>query len=142
MGAGGDRGFVLITLRDPEGRRVDRHRVVVEGRSQVDLGDFAPGATAYVEGQLGSYGESRRPAVITRQAWVVEPAPPALEPTPRAGTHASPTAHQRRAHPRRLHRGSPDEAVIWVRGTWVGRPGVGRSAGGTPVPDRGHDGHP
>lgn len=130
VGESGDRGFVLITRRDPEGRGVDRHPVVLESRSCVDLPDLAPGATAYVEGRLARYGAGTRLVVIAQQAWLVEPAAAGRKSTPGMGTHASPGAHPRRGHPRRLHRGSPDEAVIWVRSTWVGRPEARPSVGG------------
>jgi hypothetical protein len=35
-------------------------------------------------------------------------------------SHASPHAHERAGHPRRIHVGHPDERIIWVRPTRVG----------------------
>jgi hypothetical protein len=35
-------------------------------------------------------------------------------------SHASPHAHERAGHPRRIHIGRPDERIIWVRSTRVG----------------------
>jgi hypothetical protein len=38
-------------------------------------------------------------------------------------SHASPRAHERAGHPRRIHVGRPDQRIIWVRPTRVaGRP--------------------
>jgi hypothetical protein len=47
---------------------------------------------------------------------------PLEQPAPRqpVGSHASPQAHERAGHPRRIHIGRPDERIIWVRPARVG----------------------
>ena len=120
VGADGERGFVVVTLREADGRRVDRHLITVAGDTSVDLADVSPGATVYVEGRLGSCAGSDRVSVVARHAWMVDPPPP---PSTRAAapiaTHASPREHFRTGHPRRIAVNTPEERVVWVRPTTV-----------------------
>jgi hypothetical protein len=119
VGERGDIGFVVLTFRDPEGRRVDRHRVVLEAGRHAEVENLAPGDTAYVEGRLSRYRDGRS-VVIARQAWVVERFVAPSRSSHGSGTHASPAPHARRGHHRRVHTGTPDEGIVWVRPTWVG----------------------
>ena len=108
-------GFVLITER-ARGGGVDRHRIVVEPTSPVDVTTFAVGETVYVRGRLGRFDDTRRVAVIAAEAWSIVPAPSAPDPdVPASRTHASPVEHQRRGHLRHVGIGTPRERLVWVR---------------------------
>lgn len=122
VGADG-AGLLLLTQRDDRGLGVDRHRVIAEPGSGADLSVFAPGETAYISGRLGRYDQTRRVAVIAREAWSLLPAPSLVSAAAAPErSHASPAPHLRRGHPRIVGRGTARERVVWVRPARVGRP--------------------
>lgn len=115
IGESGAVGFVLITER-ARGLGIDRHRVVTEPSSLLDMNAFAVGESVYVQGRLGRFDDTRRVAVIVAEAWsILSPlaAPvPGLSPS---RTHASPVEHQRRGHLRRVGIGTLRERLVWVQ---------------------------
>jgi hypothetical protein len=79
------------------------------------------GSEVLVEGSIVSQGSNR--VVIAANVTVLLEPPEPFAPEPSAGgTHASPTAHARRGHWRRLGRGTTRERMVWVRSTTVGEP--------------------
>lgn len=80
--------------------------------------DLHIGQAVYVDGRLA--GDADGVVVVASTIIVLgdAPAEPATQIAPE-GTHASPCAHQRAGHPRRLHLGTPRERVVWVRSTTV-----------------------
>ena len=112
--------FVLGVPTERSGRIwLERVRVVAMGELALTTLELRSAQAVYADGRIAY---SRDGAVV--QATSVFPlgdppaqAPPTDEPT---GTHASPRAHDRVGHPRRLHPGTPQERVIWVRPTRVG----------------------
>jgi hypothetical protein len=123
VGVDGELGLLVLTQRDPQGERVDRHRVILGASQAQDVGDFTPGATVYVEGHLARHGPHRRVSVIADRAWAITSAPPPPVETPVRGTHASPREHRCEGHARRVAIGTARERLVWVRATTVqGRP--------------------
>jgi hypothetical protein len=122
VGPDGELGLLVLTQRDPQGERVDRHRVILGAGQAQDVGDFTPGATVYVEGHLARHGPHARVSVIAERAWAITTAPPPPQETPPRGTHASPREHRREGHARRVAIGTAGERLVWVRPTTV-RPG-------------------
>jgi hypothetical protein len=120
IGESGAVGFVLITERT-HSLGFDRHRVVAEPDTPVDMTTFAVGETVYVRGRLGRFDGTRRVAVIAAEAWSILPPPAAPDPDGAPSrTHASPAEHQRRAHLRRVGIGTPRERLVQVRQAKVG----------------------
>lgn len=115
--------FVLgVPEERPGGARMERIRIVAGGRLAEIASTLRTAQTVYADGRLVGTRDGTFVDATTLVALGDPPAEvvPAEEP---AGTHASPQPHDRAGHPRRLHAGTPDERVVWVRPTRVAEPG-------------------
>jgi hypothetical protein len=75
----------------------------------------------YVDGRLEQSPQGLGRIAATRLFAIgVAPEPPNDAEAPLA-SHASPRPHTRVAHPRRIHLGTPQERVVWVRAAQVAR---------------------
>ena len=76
----------------------------------------------YVDGRL-EHPAPGRAAIAAATLFAIGVATDAPHPADvSAAGHASPRPHSRVGHPRRIHRGTADERVVWVRATTVGEP--------------------
>jgi hypothetical protein len=74
----------------------------------------------HAEGYLARAGTGAVAVVVDRLFSLGEAPPEQPAPRQPVGSHASPQAHERAGHPRRIHIGRPDERIIWVRPARVG----------------------
>lgn len=132
--AGHKSEALIVAMRDDAGDRTTRVAVAVPPELIGMASSLRIGRQVVVEGSArrGS-GPGFPTAVLASDVWVVgdERAEPAVTlhhaPT---STHASPTAHARRGHWRRVGRGRPNEGLVWVRATQVrGRAATDRLSG-------------
>jgi hypothetical protein len=117
-------GGCEIVVAVPEERAgrtwLERIALVVPERLVAEAMELRPAQPVHAEGYLARAGTGAVAVVVDRLFSLGE-APPE-EPVPRqpVGSHASPQAHDRAGHPRRIHVGQPDERIIWVRPARVG----------------------
>ena len=110
-----------------ERTQIERHVVVAVGTLADRAAELRTGDTLYVEGRLEHLEtETQRPrqaGVIARELWPLGERMPVDERTPPepGRTHASPEPHDRQGHWRRIARGRPEERLVWVRATRVGK---------------------
>jgi hypothetical protein len=114
---GGGQVSLVGVLHHGKTEVVDRFRV-----RSLDASFPPVGTEILVEGAVVTHG-SRRVVLATRMIVLVESDDESYLGAPAAGTHASPTQHERRGHWRRLGPGTAHERVVWVRSTTVGKPG-------------------
>jgi hypothetical protein len=118
--------FVLGVPAERAGRAwLERVRIVASGRLGASVAELHSAQAVYADGRLVRTPEG--PVVEASAVLALGDPPPMVEPAEDpTGTHASPRAHDRVGHPRRLHVGTPAERVIWVRPTHVGAPSENR----------------
>jgi hypothetical protein len=109
---------LLVATVEGDGACRERHRVVV-ARSLADLAvSLGVGQQVFVSGTV-QRDHKGRVMVVARELWPVGGAPGATQAEAAMGTHASPHAHQRVGHWRRVSIGGPRERLVWVRPTIV-----------------------
>jgi hypothetical protein len=102
---------------------LERIILIIPGRLVRDATELRLAQPVLAEGYL-TRGSAGGVVVVASRLMSVGEAPPE-HPTSsqHLGSHASPRAHERAGHPRRIHVGRPDERIIWVRPARVsGRP--------------------
>ena len=118
------KGGCELVVAVPEERAgrtwLERIALIVPDRLVGEAMELRPAQPVHAEGYLRQAG-SGAAAVVVDRLFSLGEAPPE-QPVPRqpAGSHASPRAHERAGHPRRIHMGRPDERIIWVRPARVG----------------------
>ena len=114
--------FVLGVPAERAGRAwLERVRIVAPGRLGASVAKLRSAQAVYADGRLVRSPDG--PVVEASAVLALGDPPPMVEPAEEpTGTHASPRAHDRAGHARRLHAGTPGERVIWVRPTRVGSP--------------------
>jgi hypothetical protein len=120
--------FVLGVPEERAGKaRLERVRIVATGPIADAIRELRTAQAVYADGRLvrSPDGAAVQASAVIALGDAPPEAAPAEEP---AGTHASPRAHDRGGHPRRLHAGTEGERVVWVRPTRVGDPAGPRRA--------------
>ena len=118
------KGGCELVVAVPEERAgrtwLERIVLIVPDRLVQEATELRPAQPVHAEGYLTRASTGAVAVVVDRLVSLGE-APPE-EPAPRqpVGSHASPRAHERAGHPRRIHIGRPDERIIWVRPASVG----------------------
>ena len=110
-------GFQLLITERVDGAGVDRHRLLVDRRS--DAQEWGLGDTVYVHGEVRR--RTGRCVVVVVGGFRIAPAmpPPRRALADHGGTHRRPVGHQRRGHLRRVAAGGDLERLVWVRPTTV-----------------------
>ena len=110
-------GFQLLITERVDGAGVDRHRLLVDRRS--DAQEWELGDTVYVHGEVRR--RTGRCVVVVVGGFRVASAmpPPRRALADRGGTHRPPVGHQRRGYLRRVASGTDRERLVWVRPTTV-----------------------
>jgi hypothetical protein len=122
--------FVIGVPEERAGRsRFQRIRVVARGLVAEAVQQLRTAQPVYADGRLTHSPDG---AVVEATSVVAlgDPPPDPIPPAEPTSTHASPRAHDRAGHPRRLYAGTSRERVVWVRPTRVG------AAGGSHHPRR------
>jgi hypothetical protein len=127
--------FRVATREAPPRERVDRHVIVVPAHLAESVAALRTGQPLYLEGRLVGTTDTdvdgrrhRRVEVIAHTLWPVEgPPEPLVTTADHLGTHASPRAHERQGHWRRVALGRREERLVWVRATTVGTPRATRT---------------
>ena len=110
-------GVGVVHDRGPR-QFIERVRVVARGTAADGARALHAAQAVFIEGRLTS--EDGLQIIEARTAFALGEAPPVEAARLDVGKHASPRPHERAAHPRRIHRGTPGERVVWVRATRVG----------------------
>ena len=111
---------VLVVTAGGDGAFRERHRVVVKRSiTEVELA-LGVGQQIFVTGTM-QRDQRNRVIVVARELWPVGEVPGGTESSASVGTHASPREHHRAGHWRRVSIGGPQERLVWVRTTTVGR---------------------
>ena len=101
--------------------RLERVTLIVPERHAPEAMDLRLAQPLFAEGYL-TRGPADSVVVMVTRLFSAGDAPPApAGPTAATRNHASPRAHERAGHPRRIHVGRPEERIIWVRPSRVGR---------------------
>ena len=110
-------GFRLLITERVDGAGVDRHRLLVDRRS--DSEEWELGDTVYVHGEVRC--RAGRCVVVVVGGFRIAPSmpPPRRTLAELGGTHRTPVGHERRGHLRRVAAGSDRERLVWVRPTTV-----------------------
>ena len=118
------KGGCELVVAVPEERAgrtwLERIALIVPDRLVGEAMELRPAQPVHAEGCLA--GGSAGPAVVmaNRLFSLGEPPTEHSASGQPVGSHASPQAHERAGHPRRIHIGRPDERIIWVRPARVG----------------------
>jgi hypothetical protein len=113
------KGGCELVVAVPEERAgrtwLERIALIVPDRLGGEAMELRPAQPVHAEGYLAR-ADTGAVAVVVDRLLSLGEAPPE-QPAPRqpVGSHASPQAHERAGHPRRIHIGRPDERIIWVR---------------------------
>jgi hypothetical protein len=117
------KGGCELVIAVPEERAgrtwLERIVLIVPDRLVQEVMELRPAQPVHAEGSLARASTG---AVVVVDRLFSLGAAPAEQPAPRqpVRSHASPLAHERAGHPRRIHIGRPDERIIWVRPARVG----------------------
>ena len=117
-----DGGVVLTvaTVDDTAtGEWLERHVVRCASDGSVPL---IVGSLVLVAGRVEIDEHLQRAVVVASEITLLVEARELAAPGPSTGTHASPVAHQRAGHFRRVGVGTGRERLVWVRSTAVGAP--------------------
>ncbi len=117
-----DDGCELV-VAIPEGRAgrtwLERITLLIRGPLVPAAVDLCLAQPLYADGHLTS-GAEGAVVEVSHLFSLGDPPPLGRPPRTAAGSHASPCAHERTGHPRRIHAGWADERVIWVGPAHVG----------------------
>jgi hypothetical protein len=118
------KGGCELVVAVPEERAgrtwLERVALIVPDRLVGEAMELRPGQPVHAEGHLGRAGSGAVAVMVDRLFSLGEAPPEQSAPRQPVGSHASPQAHERVGHPRRIHIGRPDERIIWVRPARVG----------------------
>jgi hypothetical protein len=118
------KGGCELVVAVPEERAgrtwLERIALIVPDRLVGEAMELRPAQPVHAEGYLARAGTGAGAVVVDRLFSLGEAPPEHPAPRQPVGSHASPQAHERAGHPRRIHIGRPDERIIWVRPTRVG----------------------
>jgi hypothetical protein len=118
------KGGCELVVAVPEERAgrtwLERIALVVPDRLVGEAMELRPAQPVHAEGYLARAGTGAVAVVVDRLFSIGEAPPEQPEPRQPVGSHASPQAHDRAGHSRRIHIGRPDERIIWVRPARVG----------------------
>ena len=118
------RGECELVVAVPEERAgrtwLERIALIVPERLVGEAMELRPAQPVHAEGYLARAGTGAVAVVVDRLFSLGEAPPEQPAPRQPVGSHASPQAHERAGHARRIHIGRPDERIIWVRPARVG----------------------
>jgi hypothetical protein len=118
------KGGCELVVAVPEERAgrtwLERIALIVPDRLVGEAMELRPAQPVHAEGYLARAGTGAVAVVVDRLLSLGEAPPEQPAPRQPVGSHASPQAHERAGHPRRIHIGRPDERIIWVRPARVG----------------------
>ncbi len=118
------KGGCELAVAVPEERAgrawLERITLIVPDRLVGEAMELRPAQPVHAEGYLARAGTGAVAVVVDRLFSLGEAPPEQPAPRQPVGSHASPQAHERAGHPRRIHIGRSDERIIWVRPARVG----------------------
>ena len=118
------KGGCELVVAVPEERAgrtwLERIALIVPDQLVGEAMELRPAQPVHAEGYLARAGTGAVAVVVDRLSSLGEAPPEQPAPRQPVGSHASPQAHERAGHPRRIHIGRSDERIIWVRPARVG----------------------